>query len=192
GFWRGALAGAPPLELPADRPRPPAESHRGARIRGSIDRALADRVRALAREEGATVAMVLLAAWSIVLSRLSGQDDFAIGTPVANRTREETEGLIGFFVNTLALRVRLGARPDAAGVDPSERVGADVAADGEADVTFRGFLRRIRESSLDAWDHQDLPFESLLQALAPPRDRSRAPIFPGWVNFVNVPAHEPH
>jgi non-ribosomal peptide synthetase component F len=136
--------------------------------------------------------MVLLAAWSLVLSRLSGQDDFAVGTPIANRTREETEGLIGFFVNTLAVRVRLGVRPGDSGIDFPERAGAD-GSDGEKDagVTFRDLLGRIRESSLSAWANQDLPFESLLQALAPARDRSRSPIFQVWFNFVNVPESTP-
>ena len=174
GWWREHLAGVPPLELPTDRPRPPVQSLRGLRTRGEITAALAARIRALARAEGATLHMVLLAAYALVISRWAGQDDFAIGMPVANRTREETEGLIGYFVNTLALRVDLaGGQID--GSSPSVRT----------------LIARLRESALGAYSNQDLPFESLLEALRPPRDLSRSPIFQVWFNLVNVPEEEP-
>jgi hypothetical protein len=107
-YWRRQLEGVEPLDLPADRTRKAVQSHAGARLRGRIDPDLAEPLRTLARAEGATLPMLLLAAYALVLQRWSGQDDFAIGIPVANRTREETEGLIGFFVNTLAVRARFG------------------------------------------------------------------------------------
>ena len=134
-YWRRQLDGVPPLELPADRPRLAAQSHAGARVRGRLDPDLTDRLRRLARAEGATLHMVLLAAYALILARWSGQDDFAVGMPVANRTHEETEGLIGFFVNTLALRVQPGG----------------------AGTTFRDLLARVRESALGAYAHQDVP-----------------------------------
>jgi amino acid adenylation domain-containing protein len=168
-YWRRSLEGVEPLELPADRPRPPVQGHDGARVQGRVDGELADRLRALAREEGATLHMVLLAAYGLVLSRWSGQEDFAVGTPVANRTQEEAEGLIGFFVNTLVLRLNTG---------------------GEG-TTFRDLIARVRESALGAYAHQEMPFESLLEALDPPRDLSRTPVFQVWFNFVNVPEEEP-
>ncbi|HEU5182484.1 MAG TPA: amino acid adenylation domain-containing protein [Candidatus Polarisedimenticolia bacterium] len=168
-YWRRRLEGVEPIDLPADRPRPALQSTSGARISGRIDADLAGRLRALARSEGATLNMVLLAGFALVLARWSGQRDFAVGLPVANRTQEETEGLIGFFVNTLALRLRLG----------------------EEIRSFRDLLAQIRESSLGAYAHQDVPFESLLAALNPRRDLSRTPVFQVWFNFVNVPEEEP-
>jgi len=167
-YWRRQLDDVKPLDLPADHPRRASQSHAGARVRSLLEADLTNRLRELGRSEGATLHMVLLAAYSLVLARWSGQDDFAVGIPVANRTHEETEGLIGFFVNTLALRVRLG---------------------GEG-VTFRELLGRIRESSLGAYAHQDVPFESLLGILNPRRDLSRTPVFQVWFNLVNVPREE--
>ena len=154
-FWRDALAGAPPaLELPTDRPRPPSESHRGVLLRSRIDGALAERVRALAAEEGATLFAVLLAALRVVLSRWSGQDDVVIGTPVAGRTRSETERLIGFFVNTLPLRGQV--RPD---------------------ESFREMVRREKAAALEAFNHQALPFDRIVEQLRIARDLSRNPVF---------------
>ncbi|HEX2079484.1 MAG TPA: amino acid adenylation domain-containing protein, partial [Longimicrobium sp.] len=154
-FWRGALAGAPPaLELPADRPRPPAERHRGRVVRDRMEPALGARVRALAQAEGATPFHVLLAGLRVVLSRWSGQEDVVIGTPVAGRARSETEGLIGFFVNTLPLRGAV-----------------------RADDSFRALLRREKDAALAAFDHQDLPFERIVEELRIPRDLSRNPVF---------------
>ena len=154
-WWRRALEGAPAvLELPPDRPRPPVQSHRGARLRVALPHALAEDVRALARREGATSFMVMLAAFHVLLWRWSGQTDVVVGSPVAGRTRAETEGLIGFFVNTLALR-----------------------ADLSGDPPFRALLHRVRDTTLGAYQHQELPFERLVEALRPDRSLSHAPVF---------------
>jgi amino acid adenylation domain-containing protein len=154
-WWKRALDGAPAvLELPADRPRPPVQSHRGGRLRVAFPRALAEDVRALARREGATPFMVMLAAFAVLLWRWSGEEDVVVGSPVAGRTRAETEGLIGFFVNTLALRVDLSGNPP-----------------------FRALLHRVREATLGAYQHQELPFERLVEALHPGRSLSHAPVF---------------
>ncbi|HEX7239970.1 MAG TPA: amino acid adenylation domain-containing protein, partial [Longimicrobiaceae bacterium] len=153
-YWRERLAGAPPvLELPTDRPRPSAQSFRGARHPFALSAGTAEGVRALARREGATPFMVLLAAFQGLLARYTGQDDLLVGTPVAGRTRPELEGLIGFFVNTLPLRARLGD-------DPS----------------FRGLLARTREETLGAHAHQELPFERLVEELRVERDLGRNPL----------------
>jgi amino acid adenylation domain-containing protein len=154
-FWRDALAGAPPaLELPTDRPRPAVERHRGRVVHARMEPALAEGVRALAQREGTTPFGVLLAGLRVVLARWSGQEEVVIGAPVAGRTRAETEGLIGFFVNTLPLR------------------GAVSAGD-----TFRALLRREKAATLAAFDHQDLPFERMVEELRIPRDLSRNPVF---------------
>ena len=151
-----ALAGAPPrLELPTDRPRPAVAS--GPRRRASrfaLPAEATRALRALARREGATLFMTLLAAWQLLLARYSGQDDVVVGTPVAGRARAETEGLIGFFVNTLVLR-----------------------ADLSGDPTFRALLGRVREAALGAYAHQDVPFEQLVEELQPERARAHTPLF---------------
>ena len=154
-WWRRALAGAPAvLELPADRSRPTVQSHRGARLRVALPGELAEGVRALARREGATPFMVMLAAFQVLLWRWSGEEDLVVGSPVAGRTRTETEGLIGFFVNTLPLR-----------------------ADLSGDPAFATLLHRVREATLGAYQHQELPFERLVEALHPERSLGHAPVF---------------
>ncbi len=168
-FWRERLADAPrAIDLAADRPRPPVWSGRGALHAFALPAATAERVDALARERGATPFMVLLAAWQLLLARWSGQATVVVGTPVASRQREETEGLIGFFVNLLALR-------------------ADVAPD----AGFAELLAGVREAALDAWAHQDLPFERLVDELHPERDRSRTPVFQVAFVMQNAPAAAP-
>jgi amino acid adenylation domain-containing protein len=154
-WWRERLGGAPPaLELPTDRPRPAVASSRGAgqvfRIPAEITRGL----RALARREGSTLYMVTHAALDLLLSRWSGQEDLVVGSPIAGRTQMGTEGLIGFFVNTLALRIDLSG-------DPS----------------FQELVRRVRETALGAYAHQDLPFERLVEEVAPERGLSHTPLF---------------
>ncbi|HSU17608.1 non-ribosomal peptide synthetase [Longimicrobium sp.] len=154
-FWRRALAGAPPaLALPTDHPRPPVKSARGARVSVDLPHAVAERLRALARGENATLFAVLLAALRVVLTRWSGDDDVVIGTPVAGRTRMETEALVGYFVNTLALRTPLSGDPP-----------------------FRALLRREAETALSAFSHQELPFDRVVDELKAPRDPSRTPLF---------------
>ena len=165
GYWRDRLAGCPEgLDLPTDRPRPSVQSYRGAEHDFALEGSLVASLRGVARDRDATLFMVLLAAFQLVLSRWSGQEDIVVGTPVAGRTRGETEGLIGFFVNTLALRTDLSG-------DPS----------------FAELLARVRETSLGAYGHAELPFEKLVEDLRPVRDLSRQPIFQVMLNLLNVP-----
>jgi len=154
-YWRERLAGAPEvLELPTDRPRPSVITPQGRRHPVLVGAELTDGLRRLARTEGTTLFAVLLAAFDALLYRMSGQDDLVVGTPVANRTREEIEGLIGMFVNTLALRVGV-----------------------EGDPSFRALLGRVHQASTEAYAHQELPFEKLVGELQPERSRSHTPIF---------------
>ncbi|MBK8231203.1 MAG: amino acid adenylation domain-containing protein [Candidatus Eisenbacteria bacterium] len=166
-WWAERLVGIPPLDLPLDHPRPPVAGAHGYRVRLTLEPEISAALTALARNEGATLTMVLLAAYAIVLARWSGQDRFAIGLPIANRTREETEGLIGYFVNTLALPVA---------IDEMQSVSALVGA--------------VREIALGAYAHQDAPFEAVLDRLRPARDLARSPVFQVWFNLVNVPEEE--
>jgi amino acid adenylation domain-containing protein len=162
-FWRRTLKGAPPLlELPADRPRPAVQTHSGAVERAFLPRQAADAVLALARQEGATLFMVLLAALDLVLSRQAGQEDVVVGTPIAGRTRAETDRVVGLFLNTLALRVSLAGDP-----------------------AFRELLRRVRETTLDAYAHQDAPFEAVLEEIQPERAPDRTPVFQVMLNLAN-------
>jgi len=159
-YWKNQLSGAPPLlELPADRPRPPAQTYRGAKESFLIPRTLTEAIKKLSRQENVTLFMTLLAAFKTLLYRYTGQADIPVGSPIANRNRAEIQGLIGFFVNTLVLRTDLS--------------GA---------LTFRQLLARIREVSLEAYAHQDLPFEKLVEELQPERKLSYNPLF--QVGFV--------
>jgi amino acid adenylation domain-containing protein len=154
-YWRERLAGAPPLlEIPTDRPRPPVQSPHGGHRAFRVSEAATAALRELTLREGATLFMTLLAAWQALLGRWSGQDDVLVGTPIAGRNRVETEGLIGFFVNTLVLRAGLGG-------DPS----------------LRGLLGQVRETTLGAYAHQDIPFEKLVEELQPERSLQHTPLF---------------
>jgi amino acid adenylation domain-containing protein len=154
-WWRGELAGAPTvLEVPADRPRPAAQTYRGGLQRVTLPSDIADAVRGLARREGATLFMTLLAAFQALLHRLTGQPDVLVGSPVANRNRPEVEGLVGFFVNTLVLRGRF---PDGA--------------------SFRDAVQTARRAALDGYAHQDLPFEQLVVELRVERSLAWSPLF---------------
>ncbi|EKV29843.1 Long-chain-fatty-acid--CoA ligase [Caenispirillum salinarum AK4] len=154
-WWKETLAGAPPLlSLPTDRPRPPRQSYRGETVRFRLPAALRARVEAVARAEGATLFMALHAAFAAVLSRWAGETDVVIGTPVANRTRSALEPLVGFFVNSLALRLDTSGGPG-----------------------FRALLGRAREAALGAYAHQDVPFEQLVEAVNPERSLAHAPLF---------------
>lgn len=165
-YWRNHLGGAPPsLELPTDRSRPPVQTFNGARHSFALSRDLSARVMELSRREDATPFMTLLAAFYVLLYRHTGQADIVVGTPVANRNSRELESLIGFFVNTLALRVDLSGNP-----------------------TFRALLAQVREVALGAYAHQDLPFEMLVEELSPIRDPSRNPLFQVMFAFQNTPA----
>ncbi|HYD78356.1 MAG TPA: amino acid adenylation domain-containing protein, partial [Paucimonas sp.] len=154
-YWRDTLAGAPALlELPTDRKRPAEQDYSGALLRLELDEALSAGLKALSLRTGGTLFMTLLAGWAIVLSRLSGQHDLVIGTPTANRRRSEVEGLIGFFVNTLALRIDVGSC-----------------------ATVEDLLARVKEIALGAQDHQDLPFEQVVEQLKPERSLAHTPLF---------------
>ncbi|MGF6293123.1 amino acid adenylation domain-containing protein [Paraburkholderia youngii] len=154
-YWREALSGAPSmLALPTDRPRPARQSFAGATVPVEIDAELTRELRRLGREHGTTLFMTVLAGWAAVLSRLSGQDDIVIGVPSANRGRREIEELIGFFVNTLALRVDLSGGPDVATL-----------------------LERTRRTALGAQEHQDLPFEQVVEIVQPLRALDHTPLF---------------
>uniref|UniRef100_UPI0005513680 amino acid adenylation domain-containing protein n=1 Tax=Andreprevotia chitinilytica TaxID=396808 RepID=UPI0005513680 len=164
-FWRDHLLGAPALlELPTDRPRPAVQSYRGSTLALTLPPALTVNLKQLSQRHGTTLFMTLLAGWSVLLSRLSGQDDVVIGTPVANRPRTELEGLIGFFVNTLALRVRFDEQP-----------------------SVQTLLQQVKASTLAAYGHQDLPFEQVVDALQPPRSLSHSPLFQSLFTLNNTP-----
>ncbi|WP_141333042.1 non-ribosomal peptide synthetase, partial [Myxococcus sp. AB025B] len=164
-YWRQQLGELPPLlELPTDKPRPPVRNPRGASRPVRLSRELTERLAVLCRQEGATPFMALLAVWQVLLSRYSGQDDIAVGSPIAGRTRTETEGLIGFFVNTLVLRSRV--RPG---------------------LRFRELLAQVRATTLAAYEHQDVPFEKLVEELKPQRSLSHTPLFQVMLSLQNIP-----
>jgi amino acid adenylation domain-containing protein len=164
-FWRERLAGAPPvLDLPIDRPRPAVKSSRGAVCDLSLPRSLSTGLAAFSRRHGATLFMTLLAAYQALLARICGQSDVSVGTPIAGRNRLETEGLIGFFVNTLVLRAELG------------QAGS-----------FAELLALVRRETLDAFAHQDLPFEKLVEELSPERSLAHTPLFQAAFVLQNAP-----
>jgi amino acid adenylation domain-containing protein len=164
-YWKKALEGAPPsLELPTDRLRAPVQSHRGATLKFSVPHDVTEGLRALGRRSGTTLFMTLLASFGLLLARHAGQRDLVVGTPIANRTRAEVEPLIGFFVNTLPLRIRV-----------------------EEDQRFDHLLAEVKATSLAAFEHQDVPFEKIVEAVNPPRDLSRSPIFQVMFTLRNVP-----
>ncbi|HEY0604516.1 MAG TPA: amino acid adenylation domain-containing protein [Herpetosiphonaceae bacterium] len=167
-YWRQQLdpagAGTPTLDLPTDWPRPAVQSFRGARCSFTIDRSLTDALNRVSRREGATLFMTLLAAFNVLLARYTHQPEIVVGTPIANRTQDDLEGLIGFFANTLALRTDLSANP-----------------------SFRELLGRVRETALGAYAHQELPFELLVEELQPQRDLSRNPLFQAMFVLQNAP-----
>ncbi|MCB8924044.1 MAG: amino acid adenylation domain-containing protein [Ardenticatenaceae bacterium] len=164
-YWRQQLAGAPTvLTLPTDRPRPAVQTFQGASVDLVLTPELTAELKALSQREDVTLFMTLLAAFQVLLARYSGQDDIVVGTPIAGRTRAELEGLIGFFVNTLVLRTKLNDNP-----------------------TFCELLHRVRDVTLDAYAHQDLPFEKLVEELRPERSLEHNPLFQVLINFVNTP-----
>ncbi|KGU88549.1 non-ribosomal peptide synthetase [Burkholderia pseudomallei] len=167
-FWQTNLSGAPTLlELPTDRPRPPKQSHAGASVEVKLGVALSERVKRLSQRHGVTPYMTLLSSWAAVLSRLSGQEEVVIGSPVAGRNRTEVEALIGFFVNTLALRLDLSSEP-----------------------TVGELLKRTKAQVLSAQAHQDLPFDQVVERVKPPRSTAHSPLFQVMFVWQNMPAGE--
>jgi amino acid adenylation domain-containing protein len=165
GYWTDRLHRAPAaLDLPTDRARPAAQSFAGGTVAFALPRNLSAKLTELGRRESATLYMVLLAAYQLLLKRYSGQDDIVVGSPIAGRSRQELEGLIGLFVNTLAMRTDLSG-----------------------DSTFRELLRRVKEVALGAYAHQDLPFEKLVEELHPVRDLSRQSVFQVSLALQNTP-----
>ncbi|MCP4702406.1 MAG: amino acid adenylation domain-containing protein, partial [Gammaproteobacteria bacterium] len=164
-YWKKQLAGTPALlELPTDRPRPPVQTFRGKVEYMQIDAELTGALNQLSQTAGGTLFMTLLAAFAVLLHRYTGQEDIPVGSPIASRTRRELEGLIGFFVNTLVLR-----------------------ADLSGDPTFLTLLEQMRQISLDAYTHQDVPFEHLVEALKPERSISYPPLFQVMFTLQNTP-----
>ena len=163
-YWKALLAGVPVLALPTDRPRPAAHSFRGAHVSLDLPRSLINGLKHLSMQEGVTLYMVFLAGFVALLNRLTGQEDIAIGTPIANRNHLAIEGLVGTFVNTLVLRT-----------------------DVSGDPTFRDLLGRVRDVALGAYAHQDLPFEKLVEELRPDRSHGGTPLVQVLFNFANTP-----
>ena len=166
-YWRRQLASVPPLELPTDRPRPAVRTHNGTALPLVFSDALQKDLKAFAQREGSTLFIVLLAAFKALLHHWTTQEDISVGTLIANRRRPEVEGMIGFFANSLVLRTDLSGDP-----------------------TFRELLGREREVSLDAYAHQDVPFEKLVEELNPPRDMARTPMFQVMLMLLNAPGGE--
>ncbi|WP_244238661.1 non-ribosomal peptide synthetase, partial [Corallococcus terminator] len=165
-WWKDQLAGAPHvLDLPTDKPRPTQRSPRGALLPLHLPRVLSERLGALARQEGATSFMALLSVWQLLLSRYSRQQDLLVGSPIAGRNQGELEGLVGFFINTLVLRARI--HPDA---------------------SFRSLLTQVRDTTFAAYEHQDLPFEKLVEELQVQRDLGRTPLVQVIFALQNAPA----
>jgi amino acid adenylation domain-containing protein len=164
-YWRRQLGGElPVLKLPTDKPRPDVQSFRGSSESLQLPVPLVEELNALSKREGVTFFMLLLAAFKALLSRYTEQSDIVIGSPIANRNRVELEGLIGFFVNTLTLRTDLSGNP-----------------------TFRELVRRVRTVALEAYAHQDMPFEQLVEQMQPERTMSRNPLFQVMFQMENTP-----
>ncbi|MBA2288158.1 MAG: amino acid adenylation domain-containing protein [Ktedonobacteraceae bacterium] len=165
-YWREHLRGMPTiLEMPTDHPRPSVRTYQGGIVSFTFPTEVSDALKALSLREGVTLFMTLLAAFQTLLARYSGLEDIVVGSPITNRTSVETEGLIGLFLNTLVLRTNLSGNP-----------------------TFQELLRRVREVALEAYTHQDLPFERLVDELSPERDLSRNPLFQVMFVLQNVSA----
>ncbi|GLV55541.1 hypothetical protein KDH_23850 [Dictyobacter sp. S3.2.2.5] len=167
-YWKQRLAGAPPtLDLPTDRPRPAVQTFQGALYPFRLTPALGQELQDLNREEGVTNFMALLAGFYLVFARYTGQYDIVVGTPTAGRLQRETEQMVGLFLNTLPLRIC-----------------------GDAVLTWRELLAMVRDVALDAYSHQDLPFEKLVEALQPERSQSHSPLFQVLFVYQNTPRKE--
>lgn len=163
-YWNRKLSGLEPLNLPTDYPRPSVQSMRGGVLSLRLEKALSEKLQALSRREGSTMFMTLLSAFKVLLYRYSGQDDICVGTPIANRTQKEVEPLMGFFVNTLALRSDLSGNP-----------------------RFSELLSQVKTTTLEAYEHQDAPFEKVVERAERFRDLSRSPLFQVLFVLQNTP-----
>ncbi len=164
-YWQKKLSGSlPVLELPTDRPRPAIQTYNGSLFTSVLSKKLTEALKLLNQREGVTMFATLLGAFSVLLQRYTGQEDILVGAPTAGRNRAEVEGLLGFFVNTLVLRTDLSGDP-----------------------TFRQLLWRLKETTLGAYAHQDLPFEKLVEVLNPERDASHSPIFQVMLSMLDTP-----
>jgi amino acid adenylation domain-containing protein len=166
-YWKRKLAGVEPLTLPTDKLRPPIRRRNGATAYFTLPIELTEGLKHLGREQGATVYMTMLAAFQALLGRYSRQYDIAVGSPIAGRSRSELEMLIGCFINTLVLRTDLSGEPDSIGL-----------------------LQRVKETTLEAYAHQDVPFEKLVEVLVPQRDLARSPLFQVMFILQNMPWSE--
>ncbi|MGK7931603.1 MAG: amino acid adenylation domain-containing protein, partial [Microcystaceae cyanobacterium] len=167
-YWQEKLYGLPPLlELPTDHPRPPIQTFKGSHISFNLNKELSEKLTQLSQQQGVTLFMTLLSGFSILLSRYSRQEDLAIGTPIANRNRREIEALIGFFINTLVMRINLEENP-----------------------AVTELLKQVRSSSLEAYNNQDIPFEKLVEEINPERNMSHSPLFQVMFVLQNAPMGE--
>jgi amino acid adenylation domain-containing protein len=163
-YWREKLKGLASIDIPTDHPRPIQSENTGSTFNAVVDLEISSRLKALSQKEGATLFMTLLAAFKLALSRYSGAEDICVGTPIANRTQSETEALIGFFINTLPLRTSL-----------------------DGDPTFLELLHRVKATTMDAYTHQEVPFEKVLDVIRPDRNLNRSPLFQVFFNMANQP-----
>jgi amino acid adenylation domain-containing protein len=163
-YWKDKLQGAAPLDLPTDYPRPALQSNKGAVSGFKTDKPLSDKLNELSKAKGTTLFMTLLSAFKVLLYRYSNQSDITIGTPMAGRQQQELEGLIGFFINTLALRDELNP-----------------------EHSFDQLLQQVKTTTLEAYQHQDVPFEKVVEAVTQNRDLSRSPVFQVMFVFQNTP-----
>ncbi|TCP59123.1 amino acid adenylation domain-containing protein [Tumebacillus sp. BK434] len=169
-YWKGQLGDHPPvLLLPTDRPRQATQTHRGAFLKFKLSQELSDKLSELSQQEGATLYMTMLAAYAALLARYTGHEDIAVGTPIAGRNIGQIEGLIGFFVNTLVMRTDLSGTP-----------------------SFRELLGRVKKTALEAYAHQDLPFERLVEELQPERNMSSTPLFQTMFSLQNMVKEDAH
>ena len=166
-YWKGKLEGVPILELPTDKPRPAELSFKGDFMQFSLDKAIIEKLNAYSKENNVTLFMTLLSVFKVLLNKYTGQDDVCVGSPIANRTRKELEPLIGFFVNTLSLR-----------------------SDVNQDLSFSDFLSKVKTTTLEAYENQDLPFEKVVDAVHPERNLAYSPLFQVVMALQNNPVSE--
>jgi non-ribosomal peptide synthetase component F len=166
-YWKKKLGNVPALNLPLDHPRPVIADNRGDVCTVKIDGDLSRQLKELSQREGVTLFMLLLSAFKLLLFRYSGDTDICVGTPIANRTQKEAESLIGFFINTLALRTSF-----------------------DGDLAFKQLISLVKETTLDAYMHQDVPFEKILDVIKPERYLDRSPLFQVFFNMMNQPHEE--